>query len=700
MFKEQYRRDNEKLRANDALFAEILSQEKYIERQRRKRSVLVRYGSMAAAVLLVAGTTLGVILSEAGLKKSADTEPRTAAYSLTAGSSPESLSAAPDVAFDTESVLENSFDTSASNTVNAVTSYDELYDLVSSLSDGDMKRNDGFMLGAGSDTLTSGMMAAPSENGIQPTSAPTMEAGSDYSETNVQVAGVDEADIVKTDGTYIYYLAEDRLVILEAAGKDTKLLSSTPFMDESDWWGYSSELYVAGDRLMILSEGYSLVWIGSGSDRYQSNEPKTLSMIYDISDRSHPQYVTTLGQSGSYVSSRLADGYVYTVTSQGVYQARRDTVGSFVPTLSAGSAENALAVSDVYIYDNPSSATYTVVSSFDLADGAAHESAKAMLGGAGNIYANAEHLLVATDDSVREVSDVAPDKDGNNVQITNTRCETKLVLWSLDHGTIKKLASGRVDGMLLNQFSMDEYEGAIRVVTTVEHWEERIYTDGVDRYEYDDEQYNCLYTLDQELNLLGSVEKLAEDEWVESVRFDGRIAYFVTFRQVDPLFAVDLSDPAAPKVLSALKIPGFSEYLHVFTDGRLLGIGYDADDKTGRRENVKIAMFDVSDPAAVSVRQSLSLHADWTTAGNNHKSILVSSEKNLIAFPADQKYYIFSYSDEAGFTERAAVSASYDAWSQNMRGLFIGDCFYVLADGAVTVLSLSDFSKLASFNVN
>jgi uncharacterized secreted protein with C-terminal beta-propeller domain len=130
------------------------------------------------------------------------------------------------------------------------------------------------------------------------------------------------------------------------------------------------------------------------------------------------------------------------------------------------------------------------------------------------------------------------------------------VLLGLKDGQIERLASGNVPGSLLNQFSMDEYQNVFRVVTTINSWQQRIYTDGVDTYEYDSTNTNALYTLDQNLSVLGKIENLAKDETVQSVRFDGDVGYFVTFRQVDPLFAVDLSDAKHPRILDALKIPG------------------------------------------------------------------------------------------------------------------------------------------------
>jgi uncharacterized secreted protein with C-terminal beta-propeller domain len=162
---------------------------------------------------------------------------------------------------------------------------------------------------------------------------------------------------------------------------------------------------------------------------------------------------------------------------------------------------------------------------------------------------------------------------------------------------------------------------------------------------------------------------------------------------VDPLFAVDLSDPAKPAVLSALKIPGFSEYLHIWGQGRLFGLGMNADAQSGRTDGMKLAMFDTSDPTNVKVKHELKLTTNWSTALYNHKAILISPEKGLIAFPAESGYDIYSYSDEQGFTKRATISNL--QWDGNGRGLYIDSFAYIVDSSAVTVLDMTGF-KLVS----
>ena len=670
MFKEQYIRDNDKLKAKETLLMEIK------EKNTRERIALtpkqkfVRYGAVFAAFLLVAVSVFGVI----NANKPGSAAPQNAA-----------LSAAGDQA------------ETAKPAVTTVESYDDIYGMIETMQNSGMDSGGVMMESAVADGAVA---AAPAAAGDAKTEmaaeAPATTAGGlDYSETNVQVKGVDEADIVKTDGSYIYYVAGNQLNILKPDGAATRLVSSTALSGDDCWWGYNSVMFLLNNRLMIITQSFNTVWVNDASGRYETNTDQTSAVIYDVSNPEKPLQVVSLGQSGSYVSSRMIGDYVYLVTSQYIYNPVRGTPITYIPATTDGAESKLLAPADLYIGGNPQSAAYTVIGSVNLKSGANFTSAKAVFGGTSELYANADHLLLAFSRYDEETLPIAPDKDGKNVQITRSSSSTDLVLLGLAEGQITKLAGGNVPGSLLNQFSMDEYKGVFRVVTTLNSWEQRIYTDGVDTYEYDSTSANALYTLDLDLNVLGKIENLAKDEFVKSVRFDGSIGYFVTFRQVDPLFAVDLSNPASPRILDTLKIPGFSEYLHVFRDNLLLGIGYNADENTGRMQGVKLSMFDTSDKANVREVNTAKVDASWTVVGSNHKAILVDAEKNLIAFPADSNYYIYRYTDK-GFELASRVSMTADLSSWNLRGLFIGDNFYVLGDSGVTVISLIDFTVLAT----
>jgi uncharacterized secreted protein with C-terminal beta-propeller domain len=661
MFKEQYIRDNEKLHAKETLLMEIKEKNESGKQSASGRQKWVRYGAVAAAFVLVAGGVIGALFAS----RSADVGPET-----------QSVSAAE---------------------TSAVASYDEIYELIEGLRGG-YDAGGGVRYEEAMETAADDVVMVAPEAEMQ--NAGTSDKGNaygaaDYSETNVQVKGVDEADIVKTDGEYIYYVAGSQLSILKADGADTKLVSSTPLAGDDSWWGYNSEMFVLGDRLMIISQGYSVVWVNDESDSYENDVEQTKAIIYDISDRSRPVQVVSLGQSGYYVSARMIGEYVYLVTSQYVYNPVRATPETYIPTVSAGGETRLVETGNLYVSGTPQSAAYTVVGSINLKNGAKHAAVKAVFGGTSEIYANAEHLLLAIDRYDSETKPVAPDEDGKNVQITTGQSSTDLILLGLDEGGIVKLASGSLPGSLLNQFSMDEYQDVFRIVTTVDSWTQYIYTDGVDSYDYESSNYNNLYTLDQDLEVLGKIENVAEDEYVKSVRFDGEIGYFVTFRQIDPLFAVDLSNAKAPHILSSLKIPGFSEYLQTFGSGLLFGIGYSADEDTGGTTGVKLSMFDTGDKTDVKELFTENVDADWTIVGSNHHAILVNAAKNLIAFPADTDYYIYRYDAAKGFVLAAKVDLASDLSGWNLRGLFIGDEFYVLSESGATIISLTSFTVLA-----
>lgn len=664
MFKEQYIRDNDKLHAKETLLMEIKEQNAREKIALTPKQKFVRYGAVFAAFVLVVAGIFGTIYATRGTNAAPESE---------------TLSAA--------------------GATSEITSYDDVYAMIEAMQsgygNGGVVAAGGVMMdGAMVKTESATVAAAPSAAASE-APAVAMDGNVDYSGTNVQVIGVDEADIVKTDGNYIYYIAANQLNILKADGAGTKLVSSTSLSADDSWWGYNSELFLLGTRLMVITQSYNTVWINDANGGYENNTDQTTAVIYDISNPAKPVQVVSLGQSGSYVSARMVGDYVYLVTAQYVYNIVKDTPVTYIPATSVGAEAKLLQPTDLFVGGNPQSAAYTVVGAINLKSGANFASAKAVFGGTSQLYANAEHLLLAIAQYSEETLPIAPDKDGKNVQITNGSNSTDLVLLGIQDGQITRLASGNVPGSLLNQFSMDEYKDVFRVVTTVNTWQQRIYTDGVDTYEYDSTNTNALYTLDQNLSILGKIENLAKDETVQSVRFDGDVGYFVTFRQVDPLFAVDLSNPAYPRVLNALKIPGFSEYLHVFKDNLLLGIGYRADEKTGVTQGVKLTMFDTTDKSNVKEAATEQVDASWTIVGGNHKAVLVDAEKNLIAFPADSNYYIYRYTEQ-GFELAAKINMTADLSSWNLRGLFIGNYFYVIGESGLTVISLTDFTVVGT----
>lgn len=558
---------------------------------------------------------------------------------------------------------------------------------------------------------------------VQPSSAPessgessmtenfkSEETTRDYSKTNTQVKDVDEADIVKTDGNYIYTLSREanKLYIVKVDGSEMSISDTISLHEQTDNnWRYEQEFFIYEDRLLLISshEEHFIEQTTDSKDCYYEPTYTTCVTIYDISDRNNVVEVSTLEQSGNYTNSRLVDGYLYLISSYYPTEWRIEEPHTFCPTLKVNFGEaEVMPIDDILVYEQPQSSSYTVITSISATDGTQFDSHKALLGSGRTLYCNQEHILLADNTNRTESLDNQVTEDGRNYIQNSSVRTTKLVLFDIDGGSIVQSAANEIEGSLLNQFSMDEYNGSFRIVVTRDSWRETIYTDGIDQRELDSTSDNALYVLDGELNIIGSIEDVAQDERVYSVRFDGDIGYFVTFRQTDPLFTVNLSDPYNPYILSELKIPGFSNYLHPYGEGLLMGIGYDADEETGRTNCIKMSMFDVSDKANVTEAHTLLLEdVYWSEATSNHKAILVDVQKNLIAFPAEDTYYVYSYNSEAGFKLEGTVdySSGEKYWNySDMRGLYIDNCFYVAAQDRITALDLTSFEKLSTLKLN
>ncbi|MGM9975274.1 MAG: beta-propeller domain-containing protein, partial [Clostridiaceae bacterium] len=229
-------------------------------------------------------------------------------------------------------------------------------------------------------------------------------------------------------------------------------------------------------------------------------------------------------------------------------------------------------------------------------------------------------------------------------------------------------------------------------------YEEVIYKDGTTArmWKGDNKVSNGIYVLDRNLKVVGGLSGLAPDEYVYSVRFFGDIAYFVTFRQVDPLFTVDLSNPKEPVLIGSLKIPGFSDYLQGYGEGLLFGFGQSATEE-GRVTGLKLSMFDISRPGEVKEVAVKELEGKWSEASYNHKAILASPNKDVIAFATENYYFIYGYHKDKGFYEKAAIDLK--DYDYNTRGIYIGDCFYVCTSRGITSYDMNkDYIKIDSLD--
>ena len=539
----------------------------------------------------------------------------------------------------------------------------------------------------------------------------------DYSGTNVQVEGIDEADIIKTDGTYIYVLRGEWFLIFTASGMQTEEISRMQIVDNSknnqpeDNYSYTYdnpvEFYIHGSYASILVS-YNAIIVDSRG--YYTDDSTTKIICLDIRNPAAPKVATEFFQSGYYNSSRLQENVLYVISNYAIYEGIEEgDPSTYVPKIGMNGVKELVQCADICILPYIISTSYTVVTSIDL-NTQKRIDQKSILGSSETIYMSYSNLYVAS--TVYTSEDKEPYKESvYTIEEHTDRISTQILRIALKGGSMDAVAQCTVDGVLLNQFSLDEYEGNLRLAVTVYSYSYKILRDkdyGIEQIVYGDasDQTNALYILGPSMNKLGSIEGLAKSERIYSVRFSGPVGYMVTFRQIDPLFALDLSDPKNPKVTSELKIPGFSTYMHPYGDGWLLGLGLDVNEN--RSSGMKLSMFDVSN--AFDIRE-----ADMTLVGiyssealYNHKAVLVDLSRNIIGFGSEpyhdkRFYYLYTYSEDKGFDLRGKLELSLPELNtyqySTIRGLYIDSYLYVYSGQFLDVFDLNNLKNVKALPI-
>ncbi len=508
------------------------------------------------------------------------------------------------------------------------------------------------------------------------------DASDDHGKTNEQVAGVNEADIVKNDGTYLYiavtvnqglyYYGEDviyddgsgtassgasvkgaepkytngiAIVKPEADGKMTVVGVINAAVETGISYQSIINMYVKGDTLIAV---YSL----NDQKTYQNN---TLVISFDITDRSAPSELWRFYQNGSHLSSRLIGGNLVLLTSYYVeiYGQENTVKDNCIPEtgLSYGACERVPA-GNICVMDNLSSPSYLVVTNLPIAGFEGKPASAAILGGGQNVYCTTEKLYVTNGEWNSDFV-TALSKASSIADIAVSSSKTTVYSFDIADGGVIYKAKATVDGMVLNQFSIDEYNGYLRLATTADG------KNGTD---------NRVYILDNALRTAGTLKGLGTGERIKAVRFMGVRGYVVTFLQTDPLFVIDLSDPAAPKTLGELKITGFSSYLHPITDTLLIGIGPDGT-KDGTNGALKVSLFDVSNPAKP-------VEADKTVYGGDNaytesvayydpKAVCYDAKNHIFYFPIQINEY-YSDSFKAQSPKTGAVGLTVDVENKQL----------------------------------
>lgn len=504
--------------------------------------------------------------------------------------------------------------------------------------------------------------------------AESKSQGSAYSETNVQVLGVDESDIVKTDGRYIYEYRNGGVAIVKASEGKLSLVGDIK-LDES--YG-SNELYLYKDKLIVIGSSHdvrimednvkSRIWPGP------ANSVKV--RIFDITDKASPKLIRDVRIDGDYVASRVTGGSLYIVANKNMYAILRGEQYDLRPSAydSAAGGEVKIPYDQIrYFPDSPDS-NYLVTAGIDLDDMEKKASISAYLGSGQNVYCSKENLYVAATRFSYYYEESAGEKE---IYYPVYKVNTEAYRFALGDSRLEYKAKGSVPGTLLNQFSMDEYNGYFRLATTSgDLWRS---DEGTSK--------NNIYVLDSSMNTTGKLEGLAPTERIYSARFMGDRAYMVTFRQVDPFYVVDLAIPKSPKVLGYLKIPGFSDYLHPYDENHIIGFGKETEmTKDGViTKGMKIGMIDVSNVASPVEMHKVVIGDSGTYSEllGNHKALLFSKEKSLMAFP------VTVMSKEADGTVRFSYQGAY-AYTVDLKNGF-------MLRGRATHLTQEDYAKAGDY---
>lgn len=494
------------------------------------------------------------------------------------------------------------------------------------------------------------------------------EGGKDYSTTNLQMEGVDESDIAKIDGSYIYTVEDKYIVITDI--RDGKLKEVTRFLPKD--CGASDrvmEIYVDGDQLILVVQCYETSLEEDSAFCYEMNGKSTTQIqVYSIVDRKNPEFEGRLIQDGYYNTSRKIGDVVYLFTQ---YNMTSDVVGyvekeytSAIPKVNG----EKVAASEIYLPES-SGESGILVSSLDVNKPDKVLDSKLVISGYAQTYISKDALYLY-------------EEDYDGAMITN------IAKFALDEGRISGVAAAAVRGYVRDTFAINASDGYLRVLTT--------------DYSTEDE-VNALYILDENMKLTGQLTGIAPGEEIYAARFMGNTGYFVTYRNTDPLFTVDLSDPAKPEIIGELKVTGFSEYLHFWDDTHLLGIGYESDENTGNIENIKLSMFNIENPGEVTEEAKLVLKdVDYSEALYDYKSVIISKDKNLIGLVCEdysgsgtkQTYQIYSY-ENGTFKKQAEIPGISGVNYENVRGMYSGNVFYLWINDNITSYDMTDgFKKI------
>lgn len=604
-----------------------------------------------------------------------------------------------------------------SNGLPKLESFENLYNIMKDKESSYYETNKGVsMLDITTDSASSSSTSdiAKAESSTQKESNDT---NLDYSKTNIQVEGVDEADIVKTDGNYIYYVTSNKIVIVDAQNSNDLKIASEIKYEEDDF--YPDEIYVNNNKLIVIGEENSnsynkLIEIDSAYSAY--NKTHTIAKVYNIENKDNPKLDREVKLEGSYLSSRMIGDNLYFIANKDIYsylfkdkeisELNEEEFKPRYTDTAISEKEKCIAYEDIYYFPESEDTSYLNIAGFNINN---NEEAKieTYLGAGSDIYSSQDNLYITR--VKYEYKDSKLYGYYNNYDVN-----TYIYKFKLEDSKVTYVNAGSVPGEVLNQFSMDEKDGYFRIATT----------DSTNLNSETDT--NNLYVLDENLKTVGKIEGLAKGEKIYSVRFMGNRAYMVTFVETDPLFVIDLSEPTNPTVLGELKIPGYSKYLHQYDETHIIGFGENT--KTNAyggvvTDGMKMALFDVSNPVKPKELYSIDIGDKGTYSEilNNHKALLFSEEKNIIAFPISiseeegdyrtkikfQGAIVYGLDLEKGFNLKGTIAhmqiqdgyRDYDNTKTVERIIYIKDSLYTLSEGLIKSTNMSTMQEEGNIEI-
>jgi inhibitor of cysteine peptidase len=479
-----------------------------------------------------------------------------------------------------------------------------------------------------------------------PTAAPNLAESTvggtntkDYSATNIQVSGVDEADKVKTDGNYLYMIGNNTVYILDANPQNAKVLFKIPYEN-----AYLAGIYLNENtsKLIVLGSQYIPYTYTNGIDVQPSfstdlypywNSGTSFVHIYDITDKSRPTLASNFTMTGNYVNSRMIEGYVYAIVNQNAYLVNETPV---LPMVKSGTVMTEIAPTNIY-YTNFTDTyySYTTFLAFNLQSlDLKPSSMTIMMGGAGTIYVSQNNIYVTYPSYTYQLLK-APIGTGDVrigiVPQDSFQEKTSIYRIAVSGSSMTFAAQGNVTGNVLSQYAMDENNDYFRIATTAYSYSSATGTST---------QQNNVYVLDINLQTVGKLENLGTGENFHAARFMGDRCYLVTFQRTDPLFVIDLSQPTNPRLLGELIIPGYSDYLHPLDQTHLIGLGKDAVAAEGNFAwylGLKLSIFDVADvnnPKEIA-KFNIGDRGTSSEALYEPKAFLFDSAKGLLVLPVD-----------------------------------------------------------------